>query len=115
MPIAIALSPNFNASRSRQAKTKSIAFGDGYRQVSPAGLDSIEEEWQIQADYLSVAEAQQLESILAELAGRPFYWEPRPGQQNLYSCSRWEMTPLAADQVKFAAIFSRATRVKDLG
>ena len=69
-------------------------FGDGYTQASPAGLNHIRRVVSLRWDYLTLAEANQIEAFLVQQGGyKPFYYTLNgEATARKWTCDTWSKT-----------------------
>lgn len=75
---------------SSNMSTKSIQFGDGYKQLYSFGINNKTMNWSGSktGDYFTIIKP--IEDFLEDKQGViPFYWVDPKNKKNLYTCSNW--------------------------
>lgn len=104
MPLATfnpPMRPSPGTSHAPTISLRKAAFGDGYTQASPAGLNHIRRVVNFRWDFLTLAEANEIEAFLIQHGGfRPFLYtlngEATPRK---WTCDTWSLTDNHPTQV----------------
>lgn len=73
-------------------KVNSAQFGDGYKQVSGAGINPIAETWSLTSKG-RVSEMQKIRDFLTSHCINSFYWKNPWGEKKLYRVKPDSITP----------------------
>lgn len=86
--------PSPGTSRTPEVNLRRASFGDGYGQNSPAGLNHIRQVVALRWEFLTLAEAQEIEAFLVERGGyQPFLYALNgEAQARRWICESWSMT-----------------------
>jgi len=86
--------PSPGTSRAPEVSLRKSQFGDGYAQASPAGLNHVRQVVALKWEFLSLAEAQEIETFLVGQGGyRPFlYTLNGEAQARRWVCESWSVT-----------------------
>jgi phage-related protein len=72
---------NASVNGSTTYRSINVQFGDGYSQGAPDGINAEERELNIECVYLTIAQAQALDTFLKNHGGhRPFFFTPNDGR-----------------------------------
>lgn len=66
--------PSYQTDGSDQFSELEAKFGDGYRQVSPDGINPVAERWNLVFDTVPTATAEAIRTFLRSHAGQSFTW-----------------------------------------
>ncbi len=74
-----------NAVRTNTYRTKSVQYGDGYRQLAPAGINNKLDTWDLTLPLLTDAVVLQVEAFFDVLGQhKNFSWTPPRGVEGIY-------------------------------
>lgn len=92
MPTALPLTTMIaeTSNRNRAYKTKSAAFGNGYAQVAPDGINNVKDTWSITYENLTSAERTTLLAVLDAVQSWDIITWTAPGDGG---SKNWRMTP----------------------
>lgn len=85
---------------------REVRFGDGYRQVSPDGINTKQRRWNLSFDR-DEAEIEAIKAFLDSHVGERFYWTP-PGltaTQSTYIANGYRESPYSGNQNRLAVTF----------
>lgn len=86
--------PSAGTTHQPEVALRTASFGDGYTQSAPAGLNHIRDVVSFKWDFLSLAEAQEIEGFLAARGGcQPFlYTLNGEAEPRRWVCDTWSVT-----------------------
>ncbi|MDH0745728.1 phage tail protein [Pseudomonas sp. GD03842] len=88
-------------------KTKKAQFGDGYKQVAADGINNRSETWPLTFRG-SEAYIKPIKQFLLDRGGsQSFYWTPPLGEQSLWTCETYGITPLGGGMYTLTATFDQ--------
>ncbi|MCU9949859.1 phage tail protein [Pseudomonas sp. PDM13] len=90
-----------------EGTVRSAQFGDGYRQTSGDGLNSVNQTWAVTCTEPKAAAAQ-MRSFMRRHLGRSFAWTNPWGETGLYQSSSWSFRFVGGGFVVFTARFEEA-------
>ena len=83
-------SPDQGAKKQTKVRVKSFAYGDGYSQESPEGINNVVETWNLSFTGRSQATIMAVEDFLISNKGYPFTWVNPLGRTFRYKCKEWD-------------------------
>lgn len=86
------INPEHGASKKTELKLLETEFGDGYTQISPAGINHMRSTWSFSWPVLSKPQADEIEDFFRSHGGyMPFYYTvPGDSFPEKYRCKVWE-------------------------
>lgn len=94
------------SSKSVKPKVYSAAFGDGYEQNTPKGINFEPAQWVLQFKSQTLLVAQSIDAFLASKGGYlKFTWTPPGGAQTLWLCKQWQLRELPGGVNDLSATF----------
>jgi phage-related protein len=92
--------PQTGATGTGTIKLRSAAFGDGYSQESPDGINPVTEVWPLSFnDYL--VNLQVIKNFIVAHIGQSFYWTASINTQKYYRCKDYQIVDNGALQGTF--------------
>lgn len=97
MPIPVfvpPMRPSAGTGIAPEVSLRRASFGDGYVQTSPSGLNHIRRTVTLRWEYLTLTEAQAIDTFLTDQGGyRPFaYTLNGEDQPRRWTCAEWSVT-----------------------
>lgn len=97
MPIPVfnpPMRPSPGTGHAPEVKLRTAAFGDGYTQSSPAGINHIRQVVTFRWDYLNLAEAKEIEAFFVARGGyQPFEYQLwGESEPRRWVCESWSIT-----------------------
>ncbi len=100
--------PTYGAQVNMKPKVLEAAYGDGYVQRTPAGINSMPEEWDLTFSNLNEVTAQAIDTFLKTQGGYiAFDWKNMRGTMLKYVCLEWSTTFAEEDQSTVTAKFKQ--------
>lgn len=86
--------PSAGTGNTPEVSLRRASFGDGYTQASPAGLNHVRRIVTLRWDYLSLAEARQIDTFLKARGGYEAFYYTLNGeaQPRKWTCAEWSIT-----------------------
>lgn len=89
-------------------RTRTAQFGDGYKQQVADGLNAESQTWPLTFRGSAAYVAPILAFLRARQGYQSFYWTPPLGQQALFTCSEYGITPHGAERYTLTATFEQS-------
>jgi phage-related protein len=88
-------------------KVKKSQFGDGYQQVAADGINNQSESWPLTFRGSEAAIRPIKDFLVARGGAQSFYWTPPLGDQALWICETYSLTPLGGGMYTLTATFEQ--------
>lgn len=97
--------PNNGPALSKKPKVMTAAFGDGYQQRVPGGINNSPRSWSLQFTRRE-ADINAIDAFLSDCGGTvSFDWKPPVGVSGKWICKSWERTVTVRGMQTIAATF----------
>ncbi|MGQ7243710.1 phage tail protein [Salinicola sp. V024] len=97
---------DYGASDELEFSIKSVNFGDGYEQLSPAGINSIRSTFNITFSNLTIDDAQLVEAFIRSKKGvEPFLFDFNREESRAVTCSQLSRTVDNFERITISAQF----------
>lgn len=108
---APALAPSPGSGKDTTPRTVGVAFGDGYSQNSPDGINNLEDTWNMVWDSLTTAQADYIENFFRDRKGaEPFYYPTAPrswgANSTKFRAVKWNRIPTKPNYDSITATFN---------
>ena len=100
--------PDFGAQMGTKPTVRTVKFGDGFEQRQAFGINSLQEEWDLDFTLREDLEADAI-LLFFETAGAvdSFDWTPPYGDAGKYVCTDWSHTIEVANRKNISAKFKK--------
>lgn len=100
--------PRLNAAADTKFRTRTVQFGDGYKQVSGDGLNPRSQEWTLSFTG-NEAYIRAIRDFLDDHGGtKAFQWQPPLEPVGLFRCESYKPSALGASKYNLDATFVQA-------
>lgn len=100
--------PLVEATGEEKFRTRSLQFGEGYRQVAQDGINNASQKWPLTFG----GDEQEIEPIVLFLrrhaGARSFLWKPPLSVQSYWTCSGFNLTPHVDGVYTLTATFEQS-------
>ena len=97
------------ATEQNTPRTKKIAYGDGYEQRAPDGINNLGQKWELRFSNCDKLHAQAIHDFFVARSGwEAFDWTPKWATAAIkVKCESWSRSVAANDLVNVSATFER--------
>lgn len=90
MPDTFSYTPTWNSALDEEPKVRVAAFGDGYAQRVPDGINTTAQKWDLVFDGVTDSTADGIVTLLRNNGGATYFlWTPPGGTQIKVICKQW--------------------------
>lgn len=106
--VAFTYKPSYSTSMSRSPLVYEAAYGDGYSQRTPMGINNTPQKWSLNWNNISSSMAANIDAFLAGQGGTlAFDWTPPHGTTGRYICKDWQVNYTGPDKNTATATFQQ--------
>lgn len=100
--------PSYPIDKQSEPRIKKVAFGDGYTQQAPDGLNSIMYTWSLNWEVLTTAEKNTIEAFIVSMGGyQTFQWVDPDSVTWKVKCPTWTTSAIQPGVYKITATFKQ--------
>lgn len=101
--------PSYASSLSSEVKLHEARFGDGYSQRVGAGINNIEDKWELAFNNRSKTEKEGIVTFLrSKSSGKAFGWIPYDETIEVkVTCKKWSVQPIGPNAFSLSCQFER--------
>lgn len=97
----------YGTNPSYRADVRSFEFGDGYKQISPKGLNPVRQEVPVTLPALTKNERNDVLAFFAAHAGKPFLYAHDGDAPKKYTCNEWNERKRGPNVYEITATFEQ--------
>ena len=100
-------SPSVDPTGTSSFRTRTAQFGNGYRQVAADGINNEQQSWPLTFGGSEDEVAPIVAFLRSHRGASAFVWTPPLGEESLWTCNSFGMTPHGEDLYTVTATFEQ--------